>query len=96
MYAKLAIAITNFFILHQVIPEEEKDNYAFGYEVMISESFYILIMLIISVITGSLIESLLFFIGFFVFRKLAGGYHASTYLKCHIIYAINQIICLIL
>lgn len=96
MYTKLANAITDFFVQHQIVSKEERDNYAFGYEVMISESVYILIMLIISVITSLLIESLLFFIGFFVFRKLAGGYHASTYLKCHIIFALNQIICLIL
>lgn len=96
MYTKLANSITDFFVQHQIIPKSERDNYAFGYEVLISETVYVFIMLVISLAFSAFVESLLFFIGFFVFRKLAGGYHAATYLRCHIIFALNQIACLIL
>ena len=53
-------------------------------------------MLAISLVFKSLLESLLFFGGFYLYRKIAGGYHADTYLKCHIIFAVNQILFIII
>ena len=53
-------------------------------------------MLLISMVFGAVLESLCFFIGFFLCRKFSGGYHAATYTKCHILFIINQIAFLLL
>lgn len=96
MYKTLAQKITSFFIQKKIIKEEDKEIYEYGYEVLFSETIYIVIMFIISLVTNTVFESLIFFLGFYMFRKFAGGYHANTYVKCHIIFAINQILFLFL
>lgn len=96
MYETLAMRLTEFFINKNIIKNEDRDIYAYGYEVLISQIVYIVIMLIISLFFGAVFESILFFIGFYLFRKIAGGYHASTYIKCHLIFAINQLLFLLL
>ena len=53
-------------------------------------------MLIISIVFGAVFESIVFFIGFYFFRNIAGGYHASTYIKCHLIFGINHLLFLLL
>ena len=96
MYQKVAKKITNFFINNSIINDSDREIYEYSYEVMISQTVYILIMILISLIFGSILESLVFFIGFFICRKFSGGYHASTYTKCHMLFAINQIAFLLL
>ena len=39
---------------------------------------------------------LFFFIGFYIYRKISGGYHAETYAKCHLLFGFNQILFLLL
>lgn len=91
MYQKVAKKITSFFINNGIINDSDREIYEYSYEVMISQTVYIIIMILVSLIFGAVFESLAFFIGFFVCRKFSGGYHASTYTKCHILFAFNQI-----
>lgn len=96
MYQKVAKKITSFFIDNKIINDSEREIYEYSYEVIISQTVYIIIMILVSLIFGAVFESLAFFIGFFICRKLSGGYHASTYTKCHILFSINQIVFLLL
>jgi accessory gene regulator B len=96
MYQKIAKKITNCFINNGIINSCDREIYEYSYEVMISQTIYILIMILISLVFKALFESLYFFIGFFLCRKFSGGYHASTYTKCHVLFAINQIVFLFL
>lgn len=95
LYEKAAKKITEFFINKSVIKDTDREIYQYGYELILSQSVYIIIMIAISVIFHALVESLLFFIGFYIYRKIAGGYHANTYLKCHILFAMNQLLFLL-
>lgn len=92
MYQAVAKRIVNFLVRKAIIEEEKKEIYTYGYEVVIAQSVYILLMILIACVCSSLVETILFFIGFYVYRSVAGGYHANTYLKCHIIFALNQIL----
>ena len=96
MYQKIAKEITNYFINKGIIKNCEKEMYEYSYEIMISQFFYIIIMLLISLIFGAILESLAFFVGFYICRKYSGGYHASTYMKCHILFSLNHILFLII
>ncbi|MBR6548745.1 MAG: accessory gene regulator B family protein [Clostridia bacterium] len=94
MYSYLSNKITIHFIKKGIIKQSDFENYAYGFEILISEIVYCLIMAIIALITHSLLTSLLFFLAFYIYRSVAGGYHAKTYLRCHIIFAINQLLCI--
>ena len=96
MYKKIAKIITDSFILKGIIKKEDKEIYEYSYEVLISQAVYIFIMLFISILFKAFFETLVFFIGFYICRSLTGGYHASNYIKCHLLFALNQIAFLLL
>ena len=95
MYEKMAKKITNLFIIKKIIDSSDREVYEYGYEVMFSQISYTIIMIIISLIFGAFYESLAFFVGFSLYRKICGGYHAKTYTRCHLIFATNQILFLL-
>lgn len=96
MYETLSKRITSFFIQKGMIPQEKQEIYEYSYEVLLSECAYTLLMLAIALISKTLIPSLCFFLGFLICRKVAGGYHASTYTKCHLLFIANQILFILL
>ena len=96
MYQKVAKRISASLIKNGIIDANNREIYEYSYEIMISQTVYILIMILISLMFGAVFESLAFFMGFSICRKFSGGYHASTYIKCHIIFAVNQIVFLLL
>lgn len=96
MYEKIAKKITDSFIRKNIIKKEDEQIYEYSYEVLISQSVYILIMIFISILFKAFFETLIFFLGFYICRSLTGGYHASNYIKCHLLFALNQIVFLLL
>ena len=89
MIAGLAKIVTDFFLKNNVIDREDTDVYQYGNEIIISSLFDLLIVLVVGLIYNALINSLLFFVPFFLLRSFSGGYHANTYLKCKIVFLIN-------
>lgn len=96
MYRLLAKKTTDFFIKKKIIKNTDKDVYEYGYEILFAQIIYIAIMIVISLIFNAFVESLFFFIGFYIYRKISGGYHAETYAKCHLLFGFNQILFLLL
>lgn len=85
LYKKIAQNITNKFVNIGSIPTEKANIYTYGFEVLISTIVYAFTFIVIGAIAKTMLESLLFFIGFFIVRSIAGGYHANTYIACHIL-----------
>ena len=92
MYVQLAKRITNAFVNKGSIKNADFDVYAYGFQILLSSISYALIFILISIVTNTLLESLFFFLGFYVVRSFCGGYHASTYLRCHILFAVNHLV----
>ncbi len=96
MYKKTSQFLTKHFVRKNLIAEDKADMYEYGFEVLLSTSVYILIFLLLSVLTRSLFVSLLFFVSFLAIRKTAGGFHASTYLKCHLLFFLTHCLFIVL
>lgn len=96
MYQKIAINITNYFINKGIVLEQKKAIYSYGFELLISATIYFFIFLCISIITKSMIASFFFWMGLFLIRKTSGGHHSDSYQKCHILFAANHILFIIL
>ena len=92
IYRKCSHKATDFFIRHNIIKNDKRAVYDYGFEILISTLAYALVFILISFVTKTFLPSLTFIMGFFVVRTISGGYHANTYLKCHIISAINHIV----
>lgn len=95
-YQAIARKIVGFLFRNNPIDDDQFNNYAFGFEVIISSLFPFLIMLIISLCFGVVGQYLIFTVTFLVLRTFCGGHHADTYLKCFILTILNYIIFLLL
>lgn len=96
MYKKLASVTTDYYIKRGVIEAEKQEVYRYGFEVLLSTFVYALIFIVTSIISKTLIPSLLFWLGFFIIRKISGGFHCKTYLSCHLLFFINHILFIVL
>lgn len=84
MIAKLSHIVAGFFIRQNVVAEEQREIYEYGFELSISSIIGILIVLGIGIVSGKFWESVVFYIVFCFTRLFTGGFHASTYLRCKI------------
>ena len=62
--------------------ENEKEIYIYGFELLLSNSFTMLIILVISILFGNIFYILSFVWFFFIPRLFCGGLHANTHLIC--------------
>ena len=92
MYRKFANALTRFFVKKKVIPREAAEVYAYGFEILLSIIVYESIFILISIFTNTFIASIGFWISFFFIRTFCGGFHANSYLKCHLMFLANHLI----
>ncbi len=96
MYNRIAKHIVCFLEHHKVVDENKSEICTYGLEIMIAYICYFGVLLLLATITNTFIESLLFFTSFVFLRRYAGGFHASSYRKCHLIFAINQLLFIML
>ncbi len=91
MYGKIAQKITSSLIKNEIIGSDNRDVYEYSIEIVVSDLIYFTIAILTAISTKSLLETLLFYIGFFSIRKYAGGFHARSYWMCHLLFLANQI-----
>lgn len=95
MYSKIAASITRKLSDWNVIENEKFEIYSYSFEILIAYFSYFTIFIIISILTKTYLESLFFIIGFCILRHFAGGYHTSTYLRCHLLFSFTHTILII-
>ncbi|NLY70761.1 MAG: accessory gene regulator B family protein [Clostridiales bacterium] len=66
-----------------VVPSEDKDIYVYGVGQGIVILVNLLSVIIIGLLLGMVWQSLLFILAYIPIRSYAGGYHASTQLRCY-------------
>lgn len=64
---------------------EEYEIYLFGVQQMISNILNALSALLIGLVTGEILPCMIFLICFTAIRQYAGGYHASTRIRCYLL-----------
>lgn len=84
MIGRLSEKLVTVFIEKSVIDEEEKELYIYGFFMLISKLFLFLVALSCGVVFGVVLEGVIFFVVFMLVREYAGGYHASTELRCQV------------
>ncbi len=77
------------------ITDDEKEIYAYGMFMMISQMLLFVLTVIFGIILNCIVEATIFYIAFQLIRKYAGGYHATTETRCEILSAISIFICVL-
>lgn len=85
MIYKFSEALANKLLTKESITKDEVELYAYGIFMLLSHSMYLVLALILGLLTKCLLESIIFYFAFQCIRRFAGGYHASTELRCTVI-----------
>jgi accessory gene regulator B len=81
---QLANKLTETLVLYQIIKEEDKELYAYGFWQGIILSFNFMTMIAISCLFQMLWQGIVFTIAYGFLRSYAGGYHCRTQTRCYI------------
>lgn len=82
MISSLSSLITEALYKSQVIAEEDKELYVYGFFVLLSKGLFFLVSALFGWMLGVLWESIVFYIMFSTLRSYAGGFHASKESVC--------------
>lgn len=94
MISKSAQKLAYFFVKKNVIQSEDEEIYAYGYEIMISETINWLITIIIAALTRSIAETVFYMLAFIRLRGAIGGFHAKSHIGCIVISTVVYVLCL--
>ncbi|MBU5438790.1 accessory gene regulator B family protein [Tissierella sp. MSJ-40] len=96
MLQRLAEDISFYLIVNKIIDIEERDNYIYGLQLVISSLFTSVTILILGFIMGEFISSIIFLSVYFFLKSYTGGYHAKRYYECYIYSIVIYIFLLII
>lgn len=82
MISSLSSIITEALYKSEVIAEEDKELYVYGFFVLFSKGIFFLVSAFFGWTLGVLWESIVFYILFSMLRSYAGGFHASKESVC--------------
>lgn len=83
MLTRLEHHVTKQMIKEGLIQVEDEEIYLFGLKKMAENAITLLSMLIIACVLGRVWELIIFIISFKTIREYAGGYHATTRVRCY-------------
>jgi len=84
MFTKTAVKITENMVRKSAIPPEDREIYVFGVQQGLVVALNVATMALIGVLLGVFWYMLPFAIAFVPLRSFAGGYHASTPVRCYV------------
>lgn len=85
MIETFAKRITSKFIDYKIIKSEDREIYDYCFETTIVSIISYFTLFALSILFKEFLCSLLFIISFSIFRKICGGYHAKSYVKCSVL-----------
>ncbi len=82
MISFLSNRLADFLCAKGIVPEDEKEIYVYGYEMIITTILGAVLVFGIALLTGRLAEAFCFFVVFVTTRQFCGGYHSKTRIMC--------------
>ena len=82
MIKQFSILFSERLISAQVIKPEDKNVYAYGFELVIASVISMFMIIIISLVTKNYFMWIPYLIAYIPLRTHAGGYHAKTHFVC--------------
>ncbi len=95
MITKLAQKTVDALCGTQMIGEEDKDLYIYGFFILYSRLFFLVITVVFSSVLGIIWQGILMYIVFSLIRSYAGGVHASKESICLVVTTIALFVCVV-
>lgn len=94
MITNLSTRIIGALIEKSIINDTEQELYIYGLFMLLSQTLYFILTIIIGVFLNIVLESVVFYVAFLFIRTSAGGIHASSELKCEAATTLSLFLCL--
>lgn len=85
MVRKVSKKVTDRLLSRNAIKDEDYEIYQYGLEQLFTSILNMLTLFVIGSIMGMIWQGIIFVLSFMLLRKYAGGYHASTPLRCYLL-----------
>lgn len=87
MEKKISSQLVGRLAAHGYIEQLKIPIYVYGFELLISTIITLILMILISAVSGSPVIWLFFLLGFVPARIFSGGYHAKTHFVCYTVFS---------
>ena len=78
----LSRILTQSFISHGMIAEEEREIYEYGFDITIYTIWSTAALLLLGLLLRQFIPAVILVFGFYTFQTCGGGYHAKSHFRC--------------
>ena len=92
IFSLLSNKITDFLYKKEVISQEQKEVYIYGFTVLFLNILDILIILALGILIERYLDTIVFLMVFGITRQYTGGYHAKTVSKCLVVYMLIYLV----
>lgn len=96
IFSLLSNKITDFLYKKEVISQEQKEVYIYGFTVLFLNILDILIILALGILIERYLDTIVFLMVFGITRQYTGGYHAKTVSKCLVVYMLIYLVIMFL
>lgn len=94
MIYKMSVILTNLLCKENIITENDREIYEYGFQITMANIFNFIIVILIGLIFSSIIQALIFYSVFISIRIYSGGFHAKSYGKCFALFALICFLCM--
>lgn len=81
---KLANTITDYYIRKNIISNEKREIYSYGFKLIIADVINYAIVILFGIVFNRLTESITFLITLCGLRQFSGGFHAKSFWLCRL------------
>ena len=81
---RLASYLTSCLIVNNIVGQEQKEEYVYGFEKLLGKLLNYTTLVMISLYFDVFIPGIIFMIVFFSLRERTGGYHMKTPFRCYL------------
>lgn len=82
MIYSLSEKLTAWFVKKDLLRQDDFEVYVYCIDSLLTKLFYYIVILALSICLHMVPQTLLYYIGFSMFRYTAGGYHAKSDISC--------------
>ena len=84
--------LTQKYIDHGMISEEEREVYEYGFDITIYTIWSTTALLLLGLLLKQFIATIILVLGFYTFQTTGGGYHAKTHLRCFLTMVVGLLV----
>lgn len=92
MISHISERVLLYIKCHLEINDEMAEVYKYGIEITLSSLLNVVLILMVSAIIGDIVSGVVFLLCIIPVRSYCGGYHASTYLLCNLVFTLTYLL----